>query len=323
MFLVWLALIGHEGFSRSGAARSSVGSLPGDVVRGLTATVVGLAGTPVVALALVVVVSVVVTQHYDVRRMAAPIGLAVTTVVLFATVALGREGLGPHGVASRYLYFTGAFLLPAIAVAATELIRRSQAGPAVGLVVMLVAVAHGTTTIVRRAGPAARYEQSLERVYLASADLGASGARLLSDKPTPGVAPDVTVRDLARMKRHHQLPSDRDVGAVDRLWAELRLQVSVTGRRAFPMAADEPGCRTFTGAGSSDHVVLSFRHPASVALTSDRGGTLALSLGSVSGAPAAGPRSEPLPRATVRFLNVTVAGNVMLDAPAGALEVCP
>jgi hypothetical protein len=145
IYVVWFATLGHGAYSR----HSSLSELARFVVLGVAVTFSSLGHSPVVgvALAALLVAGLVTTIRTSAletlrTRYAAPVGLLVGVVAFLVITGFGRANNSLPSTdtyaASRYLYITVAMLLPAVAVAASQLISRwTRLWPVVALVLVV------------------------------------------------------------------------------------------------------------------------------------------------------------------------------------------
>jgi hypothetical protein len=145
IYVVWFATLGHGAYSR----HSSLSELARFVVLGVAFTFSSLGHSPVVgvALAALLIAGLVTTIRASAlgtlrTRYAAPVALLIGVVAFMIITGFGRANNSLPSTdtyaASRYLYVAAAMLLPAIAVAASQLISRwTRLWPVVALVLVV------------------------------------------------------------------------------------------------------------------------------------------------------------------------------------------
>jgi hypothetical protein len=145
IYFIWFVTVGHSAYSRHSAFPEFIRF----IVLGLAFTFSSLGHSPVVgaALAVLLIAGIVTTVRTssirDLRtRYAAPVALLVGAVAFVVITGFGRADNSLPSTdtyaASRYLYITVALLLPALAVAASQLVSRwASAWPVVALVLVL------------------------------------------------------------------------------------------------------------------------------------------------------------------------------------------
>ena len=145
VYLIWFATLGHAAYSR----HSTLPELARFAVLGVAFTFSSLGHSPVVgvALATLLVAGIVTTIRgsilRDLRtRYAAPGALLVGAVAFMVITGFGRASNSLPSAetytASRYLYVAAAMLMPAIAVAASQLVSAwTRLWPVVALVLLV------------------------------------------------------------------------------------------------------------------------------------------------------------------------------------------
>jgi hypothetical protein len=133
VYVIWFIAIGHEGYVR----RASLGAAFRFTVRALSGTFDAIGQLPGVGVALfgVLVLGLAIAwipRHGEIlrERAAAPVALLLGSVLFLFTTGFGRGNDFAHGIpplpASRYRDVAAALLLPALAVAADVVARRSK-----------------------------------------------------------------------------------------------------------------------------------------------------------------------------------------------------
>ena len=131
IFLIWFVTVGHSAFSK----HSSLADLVRFAALGIAFTFSSLGSSPIVGSLLVVllIVGVVISIRscgsVEFRnRYAAPYALLIGALAFMVITGSGRADFSlPSGetyASSRYIYIVAAMLMPAIAVAATQVILR-------------------------------------------------------------------------------------------------------------------------------------------------------------------------------------------------------
>jgi hypothetical protein len=146
IFLIWFATVGHSAFSQY----SSLSGLIRFAAFGIAFTFSSLGSSPIVGslLAVLLIVGVVISIRssgsVELRsRYSAPYSLLIGAVAFMVITGSGRANFSlPSGEtygSSRYIYIVAAMLMPAIAVAASQVILRySRAWPLVVVVVVVL-----------------------------------------------------------------------------------------------------------------------------------------------------------------------------------------
>jgi hypothetical protein len=231
-FVVWYLLIGHIGTTAStDVAALSFGGLVSYVWTGLTTSMGGLIDS---SSHLGAVLVSVIAGAAVVRRNV-PAALALTAVVLYVFVGLGRLQYGAEQAASsRYSYIAVALCLPLIGQLITVLTRRRELRPIVmaGLVLLI-----GTNAVVlESAGDATALSANQWGSQIrAAAFLIRSGARFPGQETsssTFGPPNEPSVSALAALIRRGQFPVPPAVPA-----GALRAERAIMG--AF--ASKRPG----------------------------------------------------------------------------------
>jgi hypothetical protein len=131
IFLIWFVTVGHSAFSK----HSSLADLARFAVLGVAFTFSSLGHSPIVGSLLVVLliagiaISIRSYGSTEIRsRFSAPYALLIGAVAFMVITGSGRADFSlPSGetyASSRYIYIVAAMLLPAIAVAASQVILR-------------------------------------------------------------------------------------------------------------------------------------------------------------------------------------------------------
>lgn len=342
VYLVWFALVGHEGRSPTTGARATLLALPHYVMTGLGNSLSAASGSSDLGPALLVAVVLFAAWRAgrEGRSPAAPALLAVAgPLVFFAITAIGRDGFGAKEAdASRYVYISVALLLPAIGLGVTALVRHSRGVGAAALAVLaLVGIWNvGQLLDVRTALVAV--SQQTERQTIAAAQIGAQGPTVPNALPLGNVnAPNITLPVLEQLYRQGALPSGVTPQPSDVLAAATQLQLGFTGRPAFATSGatvvstsagfgrsvDGAGCSVLTAPAKGGQLDVGVTSPVSMRLTPAGAHKseieAALQLGTGRGAPTRFTLHTGAP-----WWNVAAAPSVVqLSLPAGdAIRVC-
>ena len=230
VYLVWLVLIGHHDVAKGGRSLHDVVKYPEFIWSGLRSAVDQTVGLP--GAGLVVIIGLALLLLHRRRQSAGPaapaFACALGTLVLFTMIAIGRTGLGvEQAEVSRYVYLVMALALPAVGLALNDLAGRSVArGGAVSLALLLVA-GHNVGTLLERSRIERHREQRFRARVVAATQLVSSPAAILGTQPEPGVAPDLTVEDLQRMRRERKLPAPKGITTEDWMTVATMLQYAV------------------------------------------------------------------------------------------------
>jgi hypothetical protein len=168
-------------------------------------------------------------------RAGVPFALLVGVLVFLAIAGAYRGGFGPTlARSSRYLHILAALVLPAIAVAADAVFRRSRALGTIALAVLLV----GVPSNVGRMHNFVRYERSASgstrRVVLSIPWMPLARHVPPALRPNPNDAADVTVGWLLDGVASGRIPKQRP-GPVDMRTNILRLSLMELDRPSpFP-----------------------------------------------------------------------------------------
>jgi hypothetical protein len=244
--------------------RSTLVTLPGPsirvmfewVVSGEVGTFVAIGGFGVVAVALFALLVGGLAMAFaqrgwsGLRRTAAvPLALLVVTPALFASASRYRWLLGTDAArAPHYVGLAAAMLLPALAVAADALVRRTRWLLPVVVVVLLAGIVPAALDFTdERHDAQAWYFQDTRRLVLAAAHsprLAGAPEDLRLD-PREEVTADLTAGFLRRALADGKVP---DPGVVDPVWAAtaaMRLSLRQTS-----VAGEGADCRVAFGQGT-------------------------------------------------------------------------
>jgi hypothetical protein len=345
VYVVWLILVGEAHISTIPAPKWELPQIVQYVWTGLTSAIentTGWAGAGGL-LAIGLAIWLYLNRRQARGRAALAFAAPLISLPFFAVIGVGRIALGvSEGSATRYGYIWIALLLPATALALTQLARRSLTGRWVALGLSAVVAVNGVAAIASWEAVNAPIAVAERGEILAAAHLLANGAQLAvgSDAQVEPVrSPDVTVSVLRFMLAAGKLPMTDSVTETDILNASLYLQVSVTPAplvtgsgpppavgndvRPLPLPASA-GCVSVANGASSSQLRLLFSSTGSVAITPEGTGDIEVQLAYAS-APLALTTTNSFPVAAGQtvHLNVTRPGTApLLTLPAGLTTVC-
>jgi hypothetical protein len=338
IYLVWLAVIGHQGFYATHVSKSTLLLIPDFVWRGLTSTVDGTSGLVGFGAVAVVGLLVWLLLNYRLATGLAPaFAGAIGAVVFFAITGLGRASMGiDQATGSRYLYVATALLLPVTAVIVSALARRALVVQSAFVLLALFIIGHGLSSLASQAHSFAIVKQQSKQQILAGAQLIASGARTIGQHPDPLYAPDLTTTDLAVMLHDGALPAANGLTEVDRLDAMLALQVDLAATAELPASpavsvqAGQGGflqtigveCSMAVSYGGLHKVILTFAQPGSVIVTFGAAETTDAYV-AVPASPTSDARKLAFTSGAPMFVSVAVApATLTLSVPPTSIEVC-
>jgi hypothetical protein len=343
VYLVWLGAVGHAAASTTPAPTSELPMVVQYVWTGLTSAIEGTTGWVGLGGVLALGLGVWLYANRFSARGRAALAFAGPPVALifFAIVGVGRISLGVQEAAlSHYGYEWVVLLLPAAALALTQLAQRSMTGRWVALALAGVVAVDGVAGLSTWLSANNPTQEGEHGEILAAAHLIASGAPLAvggGTKVEPVHSPDLTVSELRDMIMDGKVPMGTPVTATDLLDAALYLQVNVshhplaggsppalgTDIRPAPLASGA-GCVTVANDGAPAALRLVFSSEGSVSLTPSEAGDLVVQLAPVD-APLdlTGTKSFPLVARSPVYLTVTAAGTApLLSLPPGVTTVC-
>jgi hypothetical protein len=324
VYLIWLLAIGrHYLLSDSTVNAQTLLLIPDFVWAGLTATVdqvTGLVG--IGAVAILGLVAWMVVKRDEATNLALAFAGAIGALAFFVLDGIDRTAGGlAAATISRYLYVAAALLLPIAAVIMSSLVRRVMIHQLVLVGLAGFAVIHGVSYLFDQTRTLGSVKQQEEQQILAGAALIRAGAPVVGTHPDDQWAPDLTTGDLRIMVRENRVPAAVDIATVNRLDAELALQVAasthplVTEASALtvmlngnPALLAPDGCTV--PADSTTTATLGFTGDGWVAVSSPDGGTLDAQLSN------SGTMSAPL---TLANLAPAVSLDVSDAAPAEQL----
>lgn len=289
VYLIWLLAIGrHYLLADSTVNIQTLLVIPDFVWAGLTATVdqvTGLAG--IGAVAILGLLAWMVLRRRDAPALAPAFAGAIAALAFFIFDGVDRTAGGAAvATTSRYVYVSAALLLPITAVIMSRLVRRALFHQVVLVALSAFAVMHGVSYLFDQTRALGLVKQQEEQQILAAAALLRAGAPVIGTHPDDRWAPDLTTRDLGIMVRDGRVATGVAITPVNRLDAELALQVaaapnplvtaqspvtvSLNGAAATPSTG---GCIT-TANGSATTATLQFAQFGWVSVQSPGGGTL-------------------------------------------------
>jgi hypothetical protein len=210
VYLVWFAAIGHTAYSRY----SSLPELIRFAARGLAFTFSSLGHSPLVGSALVVllVAGTIVALRSDAderwSHYSVPFALMVGAVVFMVLTGAGRASASAPSSAtygaSRYLYVVAVMVMPAMAVAASQLIVHWRLLAPVVLAILVLGVPGNIGLLVNTNYSAAL--DSYRQLILSIPRLPVAGRIPPSVRPDPYFDPWVTVGWLLDGVRTGRIP---------------------------------------------------------------------------------------------------------------------
>jgi hypothetical protein len=349
VYLVWLAWVAISApalLSTTPAAKSLLFQVPEYVWTGLTDALQGATGLAGLGGVLALGLGYWLVRNHRLARGPAAIAFVapVVALVFFALVGIGRVSLGVAEAGSgRYSYVWIVLLLPASALAVSQLVRRWA--PARWLTVALAAVmaVNGIAGLAGYADVNAPIQQQERGEILGAAHLLQSGAPLAVSEDAgvePVFSPNLTVADLRSMIAAGKMPMSAPITAADTLQASVYLQVGVspTHPGAAPEVAPTIGndvlppptpagndCLAVANGASTSQLQLVFSGPGWIAITPTVSGTISVRL-----APEDAPLDLTAAAATFDvtagqtvYLTVTASGTApLISLPPGTTTVC-
>lgn len=291
VFLVWLALVGHQNLGAEHRSLDNVYAYPDYIWTGLRAAFEQTVGFPGSGPLLVLGLAAWLLRRGNMASgPAAPaFAGALGVIAMYSVIAVGRTSLGvQQSEASRYVYIAIALALPAIALALSELAGWTSAGRAVvGFLLMLIVI-HNAGILRQQSRSQDDLEQLLKGRILAAAELVNSPALVLNDHPEPQYDPDIVVSDLRRMRRDGRLPASGGISDVDRLAAAATLQFTASttpSRTLLGQPADDGvvgatesrapnGCIVLTPTAPTTEIHVTDPAPFSLTVTTESSGDL-------------------------------------------------
>ncbi len=335
VYVIWLGAIGRHYVLAGGTVNAqTLLAIPDFVWAGLTATVdqaSGLIGIGAVAILGLAIWAALKRQEAQTHALA--FAGAITAVVFFVLGGIERTAGGTAAASiSRYLYVATALLLPITAVILSSVARRTRLHQVAAVALAVFALIHGVNVLFDQARALGLTKQQEQQQILAGAALIRTGSLVIGTHPDDVWAPDLTTRDLTIMVRDGKVPNDVKVSAINRLDAELALEVAAASTPQVTQGAQvivtveggtvtPAGCVS-TDAGAGATIALDFQGDGSVEVMSSDGGPL---LAHLAGQ---GTLSDPMVLdtlnrgGTIDVSDVVPSAMLVLTPPAGPTTVC-
>jgi hypothetical protein len=181
------------------------------------------------------------------RRAAAPAAMLVGSVIFLTVTGIGRGIFGPDAArAGRYLHLVTALSLPAIAVAADALVRRSRLLGTVAVALLLVGVPGNVGLLVDH-DARAKFTLGTPDLVLPLPRVAMADRVPRRLRPLPDSAPKVTIGWLLDGAAAGRIPDPGRISPLARATATLRLSFLQARRpttRSACRALREPVTRT-------------------------------------------------------------------------------
>lgn len=325
----WLVLAGWHGLEATPFVARNFLLVPSFVWTGLTTTVersTALSGAGAVVLLTLGYWLLRKVSRSGSGHLLVPSALVLGAVLMFALVAPGRVGFGvEQAQSSRYLYIAWALLIPALAVALTEL--ASGSALRLGVVVALIAASlvHGVNLLLAEAERQGPYWRHVRAQILAAAVIGESGQLVFDDvQPEPSYSSQLDMGTLRRLAGEGRLPQER-LGPQAFMAAAAHVQLRLAASpmlsldapprprviRVLRAASTQAGedCWLYRPTGVDARVVLDAATPAAIKLRAPGVDAIRLGLQAKDG-------SGSLPPVRERIAAFTPNTDVYLDIAA-------
>ncbi|MCU1467264.1 MAG: hypothetical protein JWM72_3192 [Actinomycetia bacterium] len=291
VYLTWLAIIGRHQNQHLPLEKATPSEIARFVAIGVRAAFSGLGQLPGVGLALALVLLVGLPLAFAQsgkevfrRQAAVPIALLCGSIIFLAIAGTGRAGhftlrLGASGPEyarqSRYVHLVIAMMLPALALAANAILRRSRT---VGVAIVLLPLVGVPGNVQKFADYRRTYKalDTYKEMILVAPRIPRATQLPRSVEPGKGVAPGLTLGWLLSGARSGRVPRPRTVAPADFSTETLRLAL---GQRSRPLRT---ACRPLPG-------------PVVRVLEKEQALTLKTTSVTVIYLPPAGAPSRPLP----------------------------
>lgn len=259
VYAIWLALAGSGILQHPGGAnRDDLGQVARFVWDGMSGSVSTLVGPVLLGAVGFVAVAVWMAGRWRRIGMPAPVpACAAGAVAMFLLTAVGRAN-GGDAVLPHYIATGATLLMPAVALAITDLLRAVRRPARLAYIVVVaglcVVIAHNAVSLVDNAHAAAAADQESRRIILAAAAVSAHHEALPDSYPEPILAWAVSAADIARLRASGDLQPPASLPADLEAEVTLRLHVAVA-RASGPQGVDENGpplVTTAVGATLSD-----------------------------------------------------------------------
>jgi hypothetical protein len=335
VFAGWWLLYGRH-ITSPPLPHGSLRDVPDYMFTGLTSAAAGITGLRFVgALLLVPLAWWMIARARPASDQAAVVALAAATPVFFLVVGLGRIGLGvAEATTSRYVYISAVLLLPAAAVAASQVGRRHVIAAATVALALAWGGVHNLhaleLTVQALTGP----RQHAEARIIAASHLVDGTVTTFAGQPESATSPDLTTADLVYLVQNHDLPDTSTIppDAFDMVSVAANIEMTSSPAPLLPTAGTtiQPMGRATLGTGSSGCVQASgtvrllFNEPASVAVSAAAGSVITVHLySSPSSRVESSPRSFAVDGSATLYLDVSLANAlVVVDLPPGGATLC-
>jgi hypothetical protein len=242
VYLTWLlstgATILHQPGGESAQTR---GEIPGFVWTGMRSSAAALVGADwLAAAALAALLAWGVWRAWTRQLPAAVPACACGAVADFLLTAFGRVN-GGDPTTSRYLYVGAALLLPAVALALTDLVRMRLPLTAIAAAGAVVAMfGQSTAVLVARAADLTAQTQRSRQFILAAVSLSDDTGALPLSLPDPGLGFLLPEEDALLLRVRGDLQPLRHVPAAVLAEATRRVHVEVSTDTAVPDTGAAP-----------------------------------------------------------------------------------
>lgn len=229
-YIVWYLIEGKRGAAADHIGMKTLAGLPRYVWDGLSGSLGNAVDLrPAGPILLIAFIAWVVVNFGALRRRSpCALGGAAGALAFFLLVGLGRYGKSGSPTASRYVYVCIALLLPAVMVAASQLLSgRHRRAQLVAMCTAAVILAVNVDLLVSFAGTRTSTVAANKRQLLTIATLLAGGSPSLSAQPVP-LDPDLNTRTLVRFVAEGTLRAVV-ITPQERLDAEAGLDVGAFG----------------------------------------------------------------------------------------------
>ncbi len=349
IWLVWVATAAPSLLSTSPATGSQLLQVPLYVGTGLVSAIAntfspsGLGETLSAGLggALAVGLGVWLVRNRGLARGPAALALAapVVAALFFAIVGVGRVSLGvAEAGASRYAYLWVLLLLPATAVALTQLVRRWSASRWVVVGLAAALTLNGAAVLTTYADANAVLQTQERGEILGAAHLLADGAPLAvggEGLVEPMHSSNLTVAALRSMIAAGRIPMHTPISATDTIDAALYLQVAVGSTPPAGVPGDAPrlegtmvpspppGGASCVELADGSPLQLTFSTPSWISVRPTVSGKLSIQLAwQGDSRDLTAPRAFPVSGDGTAYLHITAAGSSALISLPAAATVC-
>jgi len=341
VYTIWLLTAGRHPGSPA-LPHGALRDIPDYMFTGITSAAAGISGLRFVgALLLLPLAGWCVVEARRSPRVAAVVGLAVTTLLFFLAVGIGRVGLGVgESRTSRYVYISAVLLLPAVAVAASRVGRRHVVAAVLIALVGAWAGVHNVRALVSAVNGVTGVREHAQARIVAASHLVHSRLAIFPGQPEPVTAPDLTWTDLVYLTDRNDLPatsllppSEFDTVSVA---ANIELALSpvpllpvgplqVQATRNAAVSTSTSGCvqATGNGGGGLSSVQLLFTGPASVSVHAPAGSVITVHLyPSPSSRIESPPHQATVDASRTVYLVLSLPAAPIVDLPPGGAMLC-